>query len=358
MKVTKDDIHIHTSDRALYKRCRRKWALRSPVRAHLVPIEQRPNIHLWFGTGIHFALEDFHGHNRFKDPVEALVAYYEAFTPEELPDDAEETISMGIGMLNHYKRWMRRRELYKTVWLDNEPLVEVKFALQLNDLSDLYERPILYVGTIDRVVKNEHGEWLVQDYKTAANVDTNKLANDPQISTYCWAGEQYLDKEIIGMVYTQFAKKVPKEPVRLANGNLSLNKTQKTTYDLYKAELLKDYPAAKFPAKYIKFLNNLADQETPEGDAFIRSDVVYRNIHSKQSIYEHICSEVAEMLDPDLPLYPNPTRDCSWDCEYRTVCLLMDEGDDWQDYLEDNYMRKEDGHGSEEWREKIKYPER
>ena len=45
-------LGIHTSDRALFKRCRRKWAWSSPVRRGLVPVGESPTP-LWFGSGFH-----------------------------------------------------------------------------------------------------------------------------------------------------------------------------------------------------------------------------------------------------------------------------------------------------------------
>lgn len=353
-----DSIYIHTHDRILYKRCRRKWDLRSPVRRHLEPIDVSPNINLWLGTGVHFALEDYHSYNRFGDPAKALEAYYMAFKPDELPPDAEEGIALGLDMMEYYKEWLEHRDIYKTVWLDGKPLVEVRFALELQDLSEIAGKPVVYRGTIDRVAEDVYKNWWAQDYKTAANIDTGKLPNDPQISTYVWAGEQYFDREFKGMIYTQFAKKTPKQPQYLSSGaGLSVNKQQKTTSSRYRKELLKLYPDGNFPEKYVEFLNTLSERETPEGNEFIRSDEVERNMDAKVSTYNHIWNEVREMINPDIAIYPNPTRDCSWDCtEFRPVCIAMDEGDDWQYLIEQFYRRKESEHGNEEWRERISWP--
>lgn len=350
-----DFLPIHTHDRIRYKRCRRKWYLGSALGRYLVPKDQPANIHLWLGTGFHFALEDYHGYNRFGDPVEALAAYYSAFRPDELPTDAEDSIALGMGMLAHYKNWLKQRNIYETLWLDGEPQVEVKIELELTELSKLAGKPVIFRGTIDRVVVDAYGNWWVQDYKTAATIDTNKLATDPQIGNYVWAAEQHYQREIAGMVYTQFAKKVPRPPKILTNGTLSVDQRQKTTHGLYREALLQYYPDGKFPSKYVEFLNKLAEAETPEGDEFIRSDEVARNLHAKESTYKHMCAEVREMIDPDLPIYPNPTRDCIWDCsEFRTICLAMDEGDDWEYLIEQFYQSKEEE--DESWQERIKWP--
>src|SRR3954468_7715100 len=67
---------IRTSDRIGFKRCRRRWGWNSHLRGNLGPKEaQNP---LWFGTGMHFALEDYHGFNVYGSPTEAFKAYCSA----------------------------------------------------------------------------------------------------------------------------------------------------------------------------------------------------------------------------------------------------------------------------------------
>lgn len=350
-----DFIEIHTHDRIRFKRCRRKWYFQSPTRLHLQHIDAPPNIHLWFGTGFHFALEDFHGYNRFGDPVKALEAFYYAFKDDQLPEEGAETIALGMKMFEHYKQWMQRRDSYETVWMDGKPQVEVRFALELEDLSEKAGRPVVYRGTIDRLVQDVEGRYWIEDYKTAKRIDLSKLVNDPQISAYTWAAEQFYGLPIEGMLYTQFVKDSPSAPKHLVRGGLSVDQKQKTTYDVYRRELLDLYPSGNFPSKYINFLNDLAARETPEGDPFIRRDGVYRNTQAKEKTYEYIIGEVSEMINPDLPIYPNPTRDCSWECtEFRTVCTAMDEGDDWEYLLNNFYRRKEEY--DETWRDRIKWP--
>jgi len=351
-----DFLEVHTSDRIRYKRCRRKWSLASPLRMYLEPTEGRENINLWLGTGFHFALEDYHGYNRFKDPVKAIEAFYLAFNSDQRPEDAEEGIALLMDMMEHYKNWLRHRDIYRTLWIDGKPQVEVRFALELTEFRGKTSKPVVYRGTLDRLAIDPEGRYWVQDYKTARSIDLNKLANDPQIGAYVWAAEQYFEVPIEGMLYTQFAKKAPKPPKRLVNGGLSVDKRQATTHYLYREALLEQYPNAKFPSKYIEFLDLLAEKEQPEGDEFIRLDQVHRNLFSKEKTYEYIIQEVSEMLNPDLPLYPNPTRDCSWDCtEFRPVCLAMDEGDDYEYLIKEFYRRKEEH--DETWRERVKWPE-
>lgn len=42
-------------------------------------------------------------------------------------------------------------------------------------------------------------------------------------------------------------------------------------------------------------------------------------------------------------VYPNPTKDCTWDCDFLPVCPMMDDGSSWQGMLQDTgiYIRRE-----------------
>lgn len=175
------------------------------------------------------------------------------------------------------------------------------------------------------------------------------------------SAEQWFGHPIHGFVYVQLTKEVPKLPKRLANGSLSVDKKQRTTYQLLRQELIKEFgEVKKAPAKLIDFLNVLASQESPEGDKFIRWDLVTRTREQKISTYNHIIAEAKMMIDPDLYLFPNPTRDCIWDCPFRDACLMMERGEESQvkAWLEADFEkrpREEDGN-IDSWRDGIPWP--
>ena len=74
-----DIIPIHTSDRATFKFCRRQWKWSSPSQFNLVP---RASVHgisepLWFGTGIHYALQKMYNPTLPEDPVTVWLAWFD-----------------------------------------------------------------------------------------------------------------------------------------------------------------------------------------------------------------------------------------------------------------------------------------
>ncbi len=349
-----DVIEIHTNDRNTFRRCRRKWDLQSPVRRNLEPYPRVANVNPWLGTGIHFALQDFHGYGRFKDPVEALIAFYNVFTSSELPEGAEEAIELGVGMLEYYKVWLEvpGREQFETLWINGVPQVEVEWRLDLSDHFPNLGKKVVYHGTFDRIARDSHGGLWVEDYKTTRAMDFHRLALDSQMKAYSWAAEQVYGTQFEGALMLQMAKSLPAYPKKLKRGGFSKDRRQKTTHWLYRQALMDTY--GEIPQSYVEFLNVLAMEEMPEGDRFIHLGKMHHNQHTKNQTYQYIVQEAKEMLDPHIPLYPNPTMNCSWECkDFRTICILMDEGGDWEGALQDNF--KERGPRGE-WESKIVWP--
>lgn len=411
---------VRTSGRRVFRRCLRKWGFQSSMKQNLQRKGTEQNINFWFGSAIHFAMEDYFGYNLFGDLQRAFQAYYAAFPAIDRPQGADEMYYTGMGMLDYFNQWYPKHNQdqgFVTVWLNPDgteaepgdvgarPLVEESFLLDLDikawvredngnivkeeihvdengkmyflemataELGDLIfqpvsrvyviQVPIYYHGTIDRIVKDRQGRWWIMDWKTAKGADTNKLDTDDQISAYMWATEQWFARPIYGFAYVQLTKDVPKPPKRLQGGKMSVDKKQKTTYALARDMVIKDHgEVRKAPAATIEYLNNLALEETPEGDRYIRWDMVQRNQAQKVATYHHIRAEVSLMIQPNLYLFPNPTRDCIWDCNFREACLAMDNGNEefaqrWLNIEFEPRPRSEDGN-IEEWRKNVPWPD-
>ena len=330
---------IRTSDRITFKRCRRKWGWNSHLRGNLGPKEaQNP---LWFGTGMHFALEDYHGYNIYGSPTEAFKAYCSAtyFLKQQTPIPAmyPELRELGIGMMDYYSLWLSERDKYRTFWFNGIPQVEVRAHVEIpfdpksKYPSSPYDKAV-YSVTIDRVVEDEDGQiWLV-DYKSAKQIQTMHYATDPQIGAYYWVAGYIYDKPIAGFIYQQHRKDIPQTPRVTSLGRLSTDKRQLVTHASYRKVLVNIFGpnAEKWPSENLTFLNFLAQEEGPDADKFIRRDKVYRNQYSFQSEGTKILLEVEDMLNPDLPLYPNPTRDCAYMCPFMHACLSLDDGSDYE----------------------------
>lgn len=347
-----DFLPIHTHDRINFKRCRRKWNWQSPLRGHLEQVAGSTDA-LWFGSGFHFALEDYHGHRRFESPGDAFEAYALANRFLDPPMGWEEMVVQARAMFDYYVRyWLPYRNFYDTIWIDGEPLVEVKFRVELPTLSEIAGLPVMYQGTFDKIVRDKRdGSVWILDYKTARAMSMLNLATDPQISAYCTMAEILLGEPVEGMLYQQHLKTVASPPRKLVRGGYSVDAKQNTSYRLFRNTLLEEY--GEVPQQYIPYLNKLAEQEDESGDSYIRCYKDYRTEYQRRQTLANILAEGVDMLNPEIVLYPNPTKDCSWDCPFRQACIAMDDDGDVDWLIQDGFKVK----GEEpEWRSRIIWP--
>ena len=350
---------VRTSDRISFRRCRRRWNWSSHLRQNLgTLVTPAP---LWMGVGFHFALEDFHGVKEWPSAKEAFVAFAAATyrkARHTLPGDFEELTDLAGGMLNYYEKlWLPARDPLRTFMWDGRPQVEVNFRIEVP-----WERGhhgfdrVVYSGTIDRITIDDYNRlWLI-DYKTAKQIQTMHFANDPQISAYCWAAAQmYPGYEVAGFIYQQHRKALPDPNLFLASGKITTNQNFKTTRSFYKHALINLYGAIeKAPLANVNHLNWLARMEDTEKDFFIRRDRIHRNARQNESEGVKLLMELDEMLNPDLPLYPSPTRDCAYMCPFHGVCVSLDDGSDWEDELESITQQREGSYDL--WRQYLPLP--
>ena len=350
---------IRTSDRGGFKRCRRRWGWQSHLRGNLTPLETASP--LWFGSGFHYAMEDFHGDRTYRHPHDAFKAYVKATHRMSkikrdvrlLPYDWQDLYVLGVQMIDYYAdHWLIARDPLKTFIWQGRPQVEVHAVVEVPFQTPHYDK-VLYACTLDRVVEDENGGLWILDYKTAKVIQTHFFQTDPQISAYCWIGRQLYGRPIAGFIYQQHRKLVPDEPRFVAStGRLSTAKNQSTTHRLYRHAMKKLYgDPNKAPVETIDYLNGLLQTESEHADKFIRRDFIYRNEHQAEAEGAKLMLELEEMLNPDLPLYPSPTRDCGHLCSFMNACVSMDDGSDWQRELEIGFKQKDDKFDN--WREYL-----
>ncbi len=349
---------IRTSDRSSFQRCRRKWAWQSSLR-HNLTTKENPS-YFWIGAGGHFAMEDYHGYNRFQHPVEAFNAYVKACKQAKikhghgLPDDWEEQTTMAQGILEYYLQWGQNRDLYKTAWFEGVPQVEITFHIPMPFTPPPGFDEIVYQFTLDRLVVIE-GEYWILDWKFHIQFTQADFDLDRQLSAYIWAASSCFDVPIAGGILHEFKKKLPNEPRILAGGKLSTAEKQGTTHGMYRNALIEIYGAVvKAPRANVLCLNKLAAQESEDRDDFIKRTRTRRTEQQQRAEGTKVLMEMEDMCNPNLPLYPNPTRDCSWDCSYRDVCIMVDRDDDWEHHLNDITIKRVTEAG--EWRNYLQYP--
>jgi hypothetical protein len=384
-KCSQTEKALHVHDLIAFKSCRRQWRWSSPFGQHLEPKPSETiledgtrvtnvNPNLWYGSAMHFALEDFEGTRKFGTLTAAFDAFVEAHTLKERPTDWEDLVEMGHKLFDFLGPWLDSNRDWKIVWQDGKPLTEVKFSLILaplcyyekdcgeygkyryfptddedifvcEEIHDTMTKDALelegakYVeivahGTFDAIVENELGDWYVLDYKSAKAFDTDKLPLDQQISFYSWAASQYFQKEIQGFVYVQITKNPPSHP-KVTKTGVSTDKRQRTTKDLYMETCIEHYGSKEaIPAGVRQFWGTIDDSN------YVNVQWVERNTHHQEAWYQQILQQGREILNPKLAIYPNPTTDCKWRCPFRTVCIAQEEGADWQYLLTEMFKER------------------
>lgn len=363
-------IIIRTSDRISFKKCRRSWAWSSHLKKNLGPSNLASP--LWFGSAIHYALEDYHGYKRFETPADAFRAYCIATSKQhlrDLPFDAPELYKLGSAMMDYYTtHWLRHRQADKTFWLDGVPQVEVDFEIEVpledHPMLKAYAEAqgadcVLYRGTIDRVAQDDYGNLWIVEYKTAKVAFHTHYQTDPQVTTYVWAGKAiYPNHNVVGVVYQQFVKKIPEPPRILSTGKISTASNLTTSATLYRDALERMFgDVQKAPEENRVFLTNLMIKEDEHKDPYIQRTLVHRNAHMIEAEGQKILLELEDMLNPDLPLYPNPTRECSYMCSFLGSCVSFDDGGDWEGTL-DRMFAARDQDADKFWRKRLPSPEK
>ena len=336
---------------ALFRRCRRRWLLSRQYQ----PVEE-PNAALWFGTGFHFALEDVHGYKRWPNGLQAFEAYALAHPRDQRPDNWSDLVELAAGMLSYYEDyWLKENESdYRTL------AVEDKFDIPI-------KTGIYITGTIDRIVLHEPTGFLyVEEDKTTSinNLRTELLDTDWQIAVYWWAANtkySKLDYDVNGILYKQFLKQAPELPMQLQNGKYTQNISNLKYVPTYiYEELVGNDPS------YRQTLLFLRERKDP----FILQHIIRKNIHNILSTESQLRAQsldAVRVLDAantkglDNPAaYPNHEDSCVR-CPFRSVCISMDNGTDWQEQLADpdSYtVRKnsEEGDYDKPWLRQIRFP--
>jgi len=215
--------------------------------------------------------------------------------------------------------------------------------------------PHKWIKTIESKPVGKQDTWCPQ---TALGTWVMKQNNQITItgnSAYIWAAQACFDVPIAGGILHEFRKAIPNQPKFLSSGKLSTSKTQGTTHGLYREAMINLFGSVdKAPRANITCLNDMAMQENEDRDNFIKRTKTRRTQAQLEAEGSKILMELEDMCNPDLPLYTNPTKDCSWDCQMQDICLMVDRADDWEFALNETTVPRTTEAGN--WRGFLKWP--
>jgi hypothetical protein len=225
----------------------------------------------------------------------------------------------------------------------------------------LLDKGVYFTGTID-LVYEEDGKVYFSDHKFVSSLDMyeEKSKMDRQISRYWWAlqmiskgigrikqkatnpDEQDMwvrwteleGREISGFVYNLVAKDYPREPKILKKGGLSQDKSQKTTYDKYRAKIVELNLDALEYSDILEILKNKPDQ-------FLRRVVVRRNQLELESSMLEFFYTTNDIHDTAMAIqmYPHKLDEltyrhigthCDHMCQFKAICQAAIAGENVQ----------------------------
>jgi PD-(D/E)XK nuclease superfamily len=175
---------------------------------------------------------------------------------------------------------------------------------------------------------------IIADHKTTGQFkDTFWLNIDTQVSSYAWALAD-IGFKVEKIIYNQLLKSVPKPPNVNKNGDLSVDKSQSCTPEMFLEALgmtmddflgaTSDMPPGTGVQKYDDFIEYMLNNPRE----FIRRVPLSRDRREIAAQGRYIEAEAREMLTPNLPLYPNPGSFVCNYCAFRNPCLVESEGGD------------------------------
>ena len=395
-----DCIPVHNSDRGSFRRCRRYFDWSSPTRNNLSLRADLNGINtdLWFGTGIHWALEQYYNPGLKRDPVEAFKTWFSiqwqgGIVTEEwldrihdlepvdnhdgtwlargledvLPDPDGEVYdglyNLGVAMMEGYKLIAAKHDGFEVLVAEHDfsiPIWDftndcILKAVDLREQSPNYGK-LLEVhnrGRMDAIYAKPSGRIGILDHKTSSRIDEEffeKLETDEQCTSYLYAGEveakfyklPYAGEAMEECIYNVLRKAAPKPPTMVRGGLFSVNRNEESaTYEMLMAFMQEhDIDYDSLPEKhkgYVSWLRDVGDEQ------FYVRKFVRRNKAQLQNAGKRLYLEAMDMLDANLRIYPNLSNSYKClRCAFRSPCLAKEAGYDWEQMIRDNYTRTRD----------------
>jgi RecB family exonuclease len=313
-------IDFRGSEVTDYLRCRKRYEY-----AWIQNLEPKQrNEKLTIGSAIHKFLELWYSEHRALEAIDAMVQYIYDNTRDMDQTEADDLCELARNICVNYVQYYGMDHNWTVKG------VELPFSVQLNS-------EINYIGTIDLLVEDEDGKLWIVDHKTTASIDIYDKNSDMdrQISRY-WASLEKLGYRIEGFIYNIILKDIPVEPKLLKTGALSKDKSQKTTLAMYREAIERNNLKEE---DYADFLQYLEDQPKE----FFRRVKVERTEAERMAALD----ETEQIIDDIRTTHPkrfyrNITKDCSWDCSFKALCVAQMDGSNAYHIQSELYKVKDD----------------
>jgi hypothetical protein len=355
---------------------------------------------LWFGTGIHYALEQHYNPSLQRDPIESFLTWYgvvynggtipgqmlelsydpkpellidhsggekiykvkglNVLLPSEDHSEIEEHRELGVKMLGFYKKYAERNDDFKALETEHSFSVpiwdfsadRIMKAIDTREDSPNYgkELEVHYRGKIDAPIYWENQDkYGVIDHKTTSRIDDDYFASlelDEQVTSYLWASEveakyyglPWAGKQFDTAIYQALRKTYPKLPTMLRNGMFSIDRSKESvTWGTLK-RVIELGDLQPIIDLDPKYQAYVEYVKNVGDEQFIIRKIVRRNRQQLISAGKRIWMEARDMLSEPL-IYPSPTGDYyCLHCPFRVPCIATEDGINVAPMLNNDYI--------------------
>lgn len=195
------------------------------------------------------------------------------------------------------------------------------------------------MGYMDKVIEVPgEGVWLVEHKFTSTSLDRyfDNLEMKEQIDYYTWAlTKMFPEKTIMGCIYNGILLDTPTVPKPIKSGKRLSKRKMKTDYETYYNAIIdNDFD----PADYEKQLLKLKNQDNP----FFQTEWCDRDKIELEKIERELMWLAFEIEKTTFPIRTRAMDRCSWDCDYKQLCLVEKKGGDVESVIDEDFEYYED----------------
>jgi RecB family exonuclease len=227
-------------------------------------------------------------------------------------------------MKSYLRRWKKEDRRYTVIDAELDEILTLPNGLEFNFIIDL-------------IVEDERGGLWLWDHKTVSKfMDSDFMLLDAQLARYFWAAEKMGYTPLKGVVFNEIRTKAPAIPEVLKSGGLSQRKNIDTDFYTYAREIQR---LGLDPRPYINLLHQLKGNT----NKFFRRTVMPKDRGlTKRTMLDLIQTaqeiEAAGKRDR-FPRTVNKT--CTWDCEFKDVCMTEYFGGDPTSLIKANFESRD-----------------
>lgn len=326
-------MEVSVTERGAFRDCRRRWRWE-----YVLGYKPRlPNVNAWIGIGVHAGLQSYYTAGR-----DSALEAYDAWLKSELNAlkrlfgclwglgraTYEEAGDLGRSILSSYVEYDARNPLPGKILYAPESSLKVDIPNTTHCLK----------GRIDLVIENNSEVWVVDHKVYSVFPKLGGLDVDDQLTAYCYLIYKTCGVIPRGVMLNFLLKARPEPPRVLTTGKLSKDKSQKTTYDLYRQTI---ESLGLDMSEYQDMLTYLKEAGYAP---FFQRQVSPR---SKQDLLAFEETIVSELKDMDLArqdesfAYPNGRMTSCGYCSFLSPCRVKMGGGDAEFGLNAEFLRSE-----------------